>query len=65
MKVINTAKNVFGKSLCNICIKECIIQHLDQLHVCSDCFEKVKALEKETPFKISKDQTAGSVKDEL
>jgi len=41
------------------------MQHLDQLHVCSDCFEKVKALEKETPFKISKDQTAGSVKDEL
>ncbi len=58
-------KNIFGKSLCNICLKECKVQHLEQLHVCTDCFEKVKALEKGMRFKLSKEQIAGGTKDEL
>lgn len=58
-------KNVFGKLLCNICLNECKVKHLEQLHVCDACFEKVKALEKAMPFKLSKEQIAGGTKDEL
>jgi len=38
---------------------------LDELHVCSVCYEKVKALEKNESFKLSKEQKAGGIKDEL
>ncbi|MFQ5572974.1 MAG: hypothetical protein ACE5EJ_01850 [Nitrosopumilaceae archaeon] len=65
IKVINSIKKAFGKSECNICLKECKIQHLDQLHVCSECYEKVKALEKTESFKLLKEQKAGGIKDEL
>ena len=48
-------RNVFGKLLCDICLKECEVIHLEQLHVCDACFEKVKALEKGMSFKLSKE----------
>jgi len=58
-------KNLFGKLLCNIYLKECKVKHLEQLHVCDACFEKVKRLEKGTSFKLSKEQIVGGTKDEL
>ncbi len=58
-------KNIFGRSLCDICLKGCKVQHLEQLHVCADCFKKVKALEEGIQFKLSKEQIAGGTKDEL
>ncbi len=58
-------RNVFGKLLCDICLMECKVIHLEQLHVCDACFEKVKALEKGMSFKLSKEQIAGGTKDEL
>ena len=63
--MFDSIKKVFGKSECNICLKECKIQHLDELHVCADCYENIKALEKNDSFKISKEQKAGGIKDEL
>lgn len=64
-KVINSIKKVFGKSVCDICLKECKTLHLEELHVCSECYEKVKKLEKDESYKLSKEQKAGGLKDEL
>lgn len=64
-KVINSIKKAFGKSTCDICLKERKTQQLDKLFVCSECFEEIKALEDEEAFKISKEQRAGGIKDEL
>ncbi len=63
--MFDSIKKVLGKSECDICLKECKTQHLDQLHVCSECFEKVKDLEKNDSFKLPKEQKAGGIKDEL
>ena len=64
-KVTDSIKNVFGRSECDICLKESKTQSLDALQVCSECFEKIKELEKAESFKISKEQKAGGIKDEL
>lgn len=63
--MFNSIKKVFAKSECDICLKECKTLHLDQLHVCSECYEKIKSLEKNESFKLSKEQKAGGIKDEL
>jgi len=64
-KVLNSIKNVIGRPICNICLKEGPIQKLDKLDVCSTCLEKIRALESEQPIDVSKEQKAGGIKDEL
>lgn len=51
--------------MCDICLNECKTIRLEQLHVCSECYEKIQALEKNESFKLSKEQKAGGIKDEL
>ena len=65
MKVVESITKLFGKSFCNICLKEGKVKHFDNLNLCSECLDKVKVMETEEPFKISKEQTAGGIKDEL
>lgn len=50
---------------CSICITELSITKLDNLDLCQNCFENVKKLESEEPAKITKEQMAGGIKDEL
>lgn len=63
--MFDSIKKVLGKSECDICLKECKTMQLDQLLVCSECYDKVQALEKDESFKLSKEQKAGGIKDEL
>ena len=65
MKIGKTIKKVFGKSFCSICFSEGKLRRLDKLELCEDCFNKVKEMESEEPFKISKENIAGGIKDEL
>jgi len=65
MELVKSIKRVFSKSFCSICLSEGILSKLDKLEVCSSCLEKIKETESEEPVKISKEQTAGGIKDEL
>jgi 5'-deoxynucleotidase YfbR-like HD superfamily hydrolase len=65
MEVIKSLKKVFRKSFCSICLTEARVSKLDKLDLCSDCWGKIKKLESEEPVKISKEQTAGGIKNEL
>ena len=65
MKIVKTIKKVFGKSFCNICLTEGKVTKYDKLELCDTCLKNVKNLESEEPFKISKEQKAGGIKDEL
>ena len=65
MKIVKKIKKVFGKSFCSICLSEGKLEQLDKLELCSNCFNKVKEMESEEPFKITKENIAGGIKDEL
>ena len=65
MELVKSIKRVFRKSFCSICLSEGILSKFDRLEVCSSCLEKIKDIESEEPVKISKEQTAGGIKDEL
>ena len=65
MELVKSIKRVFEKSFCSICLSEGILSKLDKLEVCPSCWEKIKEIESEEPVKISKEQTAGGIKDEL
>ncbi len=65
MELAKSIKKVFRKSFCSICLNETRVSKLDRLDVCPDCWEKVKKLESEEPIKISKEQIAGGIKNEL
>ncbi len=65
MELAKSIKKVFGKKFCNICLTEERITKLDRLELCQDCFEKVKKLQSEEPTKITKEQIAGGLKNEL
>ena len=65
MELVKTNKRVFSKSLCSICLSAGRLSKLDRLEICPSCLEKIKEIESEEPVKISKEQTAGGIKDEL
>ncbi len=65
MELVKSIKKVFRKSFCSICLTEGRVSKLDRLDLCTDCWEKVKKLELEKPIKISKEQIAGGIKNEL
>jgi len=65
MELVKSIKKAFAKKICSICLDEVKLTKYDRLELCQDCFEKVKKLESEEPVKISKEQTAGGIKDEL
>lgn len=65
MELVKSIKKVFSKSFCSICLSEGRLSKLDRLDVCPSCLEKIKETESKEPVKISKEQTAGGIKDEL
>ena len=65
MELVKSIKKAFAKKFCSICLTEGKVIKFDRLEICQDCFEKVKKLESEWPAKISKEQMAGGIKDEL
>lgn len=65
MELVKSIKKILGKSFCNICLSEVRLSKLDRLEVCPSCLEKIQEIESEEPVKISKEQTAGGIKDEL
>lgn len=65
MELVKSIKRVFSKSFCSICLSEGILSKLDRLEVCPSCLEKIREIEADGPVKISKEQTAGGIKDEL
>jgi len=65
MELVKSIKKVFSKSFCSICLSEERLSKLDRLDVCPSCLKKIKEKESEEPVKISKEQTAGGIKDEL
>lgn len=65
MRIVRTINKVFGRSFCFICLKEDKVKQLDRLELCIDCFEKVKIMESEESFKLSKELMAGGIIDEL
>ena len=65
MELVKSIKKAFAKKFCNICLTEVKVTKFDRLDICQDCLEKVKKLESEEPVKISKEQNAGGIKDEL
>ena len=51
---------------CNICLSNTeIITEYDRLSVCSKCLDNIEKLEPKDPVKLSKEQIAGGIKDEL
>ena len=64
MELVKFIQKAFGKK-CSICITEISVTKLDKLDLCQNCFENVKKLESEEPAKITKEQIAGGIKDEL
>ena len=57
-----------GDSFCDVCLKEAKeILECDALQVCSKCLSNIKRLELEKGGQsgLSKEQTAGGLKDEL
>lgn len=58
-----SSKTNYG--FCNICLIQGKLYAYNKLNLCTQCFEKVKSMEKEERIKISKEQTAGGLKDEL
>lgn len=65
MELVKSIKKILGKSFCNICLSEVRLSKLGRLEVCPSCLEKIQEIESEEPVKISKEQTAGGIKDEL
>ena len=65
MELAKSIKKIFSKSFCSICLSEGRLSKLDRLEVCPSCLEKIKEIESQGPVKISKEQTAGGIKDEL
>jgi hypothetical protein len=65
MELVKSIKNVFRKSFCSICLTESRVSKLDRLDLCPDCWENVKKMESEEPIKISKEQIAGGIKNEI
>ncbi len=65
MELVKSIKKVFRKSFCSICLTEARVSKLDRLDLCPECWENVKKLELEEPIKISKEQIAGGIKNEL
>ena len=65
MELVKSIKKVFGKSFCSICLNEGRMIKWDKLDLCPDCWENVKKMELEENIKISKEQIAGGIKDEL
>ncbi len=65
MELVKSVKKIFGKFCCSICLSEGRLIKLDRLEVCTSCLEKIKKIESEGPVKISKEQIAGGIKDEL
>jgi hypothetical protein len=65
MELVKSIKKAFRKSFCSICLAETKVSKLDRLDLCPNCWEKVKKLESEEPIKISKEQIAGGIKNEL
>ena len=65
MELVKSIKTIFKKSFCSICLNETRVSKFDRLDLCPDCWEKVKKIEQEKPVKISKEQTAGGIKNEL
>jgi hypothetical protein len=51
--------------LCHICLKKGKTKKSEGIHLCSPCYDKVLELQKTKPYKITKDQIAGGLKDEL
>jgi hypothetical protein len=65
MELVKSIKSVFSKSFCSICLSEGILSKLDRLEVCHLVWKRLKKIESEEPIKISKEQTAGGIKDEI
>jgi hypothetical protein len=65
MELVKSIKKIFSKSFCSICLSEGRLSKLDRLEVCPPCLEKIKKMESEERVKISKEQLAGGIKDEL
>ena len=65
MSFVKKIKHVFEKSYCNICLNEDGVKKYDKLDICQECLKKIKDLESEKPFDISKENIAGGIKDEL
>jgi hypothetical protein len=65
MELVKSIKKAFRKSFCSICLTETKVGKLDRLDLCPNCWKKVKKLESEEPIKISKEQIAGGIKNEL
>ena len=65
MDLAKSIKKVFRKLFCSICLTETRVSKLDRLDLCPDCWKKVKKLETEESVKISKEQFAGGIKNEL
>ena len=65
MELVKSIKKAFAKKFCSICLTEGEVIKFDRLEICQDCFEKIKKIESEGPVKISKEQMAGGIKDEL
>ncbi|MBI5859251.1 MAG: hypothetical protein HZB73_00605 [Nitrosarchaeum sp.] len=53
------------KWMCHICLTKSEIKKLDGLHLCISCYDKVLELQKTEPYKMTKEQTAGGIKNEL
>ncbi|EPA04671.1 hypothetical protein [Candidatus Nitrosarchaeum limnium] len=49
----------------HICLTKSKIKKSDCLHLCIPCYDKVLELEKTKPYKITKNQIARGLKDEL
>ncbi len=65
MELVESIKKVLGRSFCSICLNETRVSKFDRLDLCPDCWENVKKMESEESIKISKEQTAGGIKDEI
>lgn len=65
MELVKSIKKTLRKSFCSICLAGSRVSKLDRLDLCPNCQEKVKKLESGDPIKISKEQIAGGIKNEL
>lgn len=65
MELVKSFKKIFRKSFCSICLTETRVSKFDRLDLCSNCMEKVQKIKLEDPIKISKEQIAGGIKNEL
>ena len=51
--------------MCDICLVNSKTKKLSGLNLCVECYDKVSKLQKTKPNKISKDQIAGGLKNDL